>query len=256
MTSTTPAQRFSETAVGYAATMTPSLRPIATQVVHAAALRPSERVLDLGTGTGAGAAAARGEGRTVTGVDAAPGMLAIARAEVPGVEFREMDFAALDFRDAAFDVLIAIHSLLFATEPAGVLRDWLRVTTPGGRLSLSVPGPAAVTPSAIYAEIYRRHDIDVAGRYPTAESLGRLAVEAGWADIETREDGSTAINLPDEAHFRTWREIGSRGAATADLTLEQHWVLTDEMLAATPRTADGGFRIPFGTLYLTARRPR
>jgi hypothetical protein len=29
---------------------------------------------------------------------------------------------------------------------------------------------------------------------------------------------STAIVLPDEAAFRTWREIGSRGAVTADYT--------------------------------------
>jgi hypothetical protein len=40
-----------------------------------------------------------------------------------------------------------------------------------------------------------------------------------------------------------------------ELTPEQHAALTDEMLTVTPRTADGGFRIPFGALYLTARRP-
>ncbi|MGH2428677.1 MAG: hypothetical protein ACRDGV_07300 [Candidatus Limnocylindria bacterium] len=30
--------------------------------------------------------------------------------------------------------------------------------------------------------------------------------------------------------------------------------LTDEMLAVTPRTPEGGYRIPFGTIYLTARK--
>ena len=43
--------------------------------------------------------------------------------------------------------------------------------------------------------------------------------------------------------------------ATADYTPEQHRALTDEMLAVTPRAADGTYRIPFGALYLTARRP-
>ena len=84
---TTPAQRFSETAAGYAATMAPSLRPVAEAVVRRAQLQPGERVLDIGTGTGSAAAAARGEGRQVIGVDAAPGMLEIARREVPGARF-------------------------------------------------------------------------------------------------------------------------------------------------------------------------
>lgn len=87
-----PAQRFSETAAGYAATMAPSLRPIAETVVRRARLRPGERVVDIGTGTGSAAAAARGQGRAVIGVDAAPGMLEIARREVAGVRFEEMDF--------------------------------------------------------------------------------------------------------------------------------------------------------------------
>jgi len=248
-------QRFSDTALAYAATMAPSLRPIAAEVVRRARLGAGERVLDLGTGTGIAAAAARGEGRVVIGVDAAPGMLAIARAEVPGVSFAEMDFAGLSYADASFDVVIAAHALLFAEDQAATLREWLRVTRPGGRLSLSVPGPVAVTPSAIYAQIYDRHGIDTAGRYPTLETLAATAAVAGWTEIETAEDPTTAIVLADASAFRTWRAIGARGSATADFTPEEHRALTDEMLAATPRTADGMFRIPFGAIYLVARRP-
>jgi SAM-dependent methyltransferase len=252
---TTPAQRVSATAAGYAATMAPSLRPIAQGVVRRARLQPGERVLDAGTGTGSAAAAARGEGREIIGVDAAPGMIEIARREVPGVRFEEMDFAALRFEDASVDVVLAAHSLLFAADRAAVLVEWLRVTRPGGRLSLSVPGPRELTPTAIYAEIYERHGIDTSGRYPTEGSLAALAATAGWGQAETGADPATAILLPDEEAFRLWRDIGSRGAATADFTPEQHRALTDEMLAVTPRTADGAFRIPFGALYLTARRP-
>lgn len=252
---TTPAQRFSETAAGYAATMAPSLRPIAETVVARARLRPGERVLDVGTGTGSAAAAARGEGRQVIGVDAAPGMLEIARREVPDARFEEMDFATLRFDDASIDVVLAAHSLLFATEQGAVLAEWLRVTRPDGRLSLSVPGPRELTPTAIYGEIYARHGIDTSGRYPTEASLAAIAAAAGWTDVQADADPSTAIVLPDEASFRLWREIGIRGAVTADYTREEHRALTDEMLAVTPQTVDGAFRIPFGTLYLTARRP-
>ena len=251
---TSAPQRFSDTADGYGATMAPSLRPIAAEVVRRAALQPDERVLDVGTGTGIAAAAARGAGRQITGIDAAPGMLAIARAEVPGVIFEEMDFMRLRFADGAFDVLLAAHSLLFAADRPGALTEWRRVTAPGGRLSLSVPGPTSATPTALYAEIYERHGIDTSDRYPTPDELAAWARAAGWTDIETHADPGTAIVLPDEAAFRTWRSIGSRDGATAEYTPAQHEALTDELLAATPRDAHGRLRIPFGAIYLTARR--
>jgi SAM-dependent methyltransferase len=182
-------------------------------------------------------------------------MLEIARAEVPGVEFREMDFGELEFPDGSFDAVIAVHALLFATDQAAVLREWLRVAWPGGRLTLSVPGPVDVTPTAVYHAIYDRHGIDTVARYPTLESLTALVAGAGWADAQADADATTAIVLADEHQFRAWRQIGSRGGATADYTPAQHRALTDEMLAVTPRTAEGGYRIPFGALYLTARSP-
>ncbi|CAN5151160.1 hypothetical protein BH23CHL9_BH23CHL9_11000 [soil metagenome] len=235
--------------------MAPSLRLIAGEVVRRARLEPDERVLDIGTGTGIAAAAARGEGREVIGIDAAPGMLEIARVDVTGVDFREMDFGALTFDDGAFDVTIAAHSLLFADDQATVLREWLRATRPGGRLSLSVPGPQEVTPTALYGEIYDRYGIDTSARYPTQTTLRTLASEAGWTAVATDADPTTAIRLADEHAFRTWREIGSRGAATADFTPDEHRALTDEMLASTPRASDGTLVLPFGALYLTAHRP-
>ena len=250
----TPAERFSETAAAYAATMVPSLRPIAAEVVRRADLRAGERVIDIGTGTGHAAALARGAGREVHGIDAAPGMLAIARGEVSDVDFREMDFSALGYPDASFDAVISVHALLFATDQVAVLQEWRRIAIPDGRLSLSVPGPDALTPTAVYAEVYGRHGIDTSGRYPTAESLADLASEAGWTEVNVSADPTTAIILEDEAAFRTWREIGSRGAVTADYTPEQDRALTDEMLSITPRDGRGHFRIPFGALYLTARK--
>lgn len=251
----TAAQRFSETAEGYARTMAPSLRRMAAEVVRRAALGPDDRVLDLGTGTGTAAAMARGDGRRVVGVDAAPGMLALARADVEGVEFIESDFASLPFDDGAFDVVLAVHALLFAADQRATLDEWRRVTRPGGRLSLSVPGPAEVTPSALYGRIYAEHGIDTTGRYPTANTLARVGDAAGWTNVDVMADPGTEIVLGSEDDYRAWRTIGARGAATADYTPEQDAALTEAMLAVTPRAGDGSLRIPFGTLYLAARRP-
>ena len=51
------------------------------------------------------------------------------------------------------------------------------------------------------------------------------------------------------------REIGFRNPATEHFSPEEHRDLSEEMLATTPRTPDGVLRIPFGAIYLTARRP-
>lgn len=248
------AQQFTEIAAGYAATMAPSLRPIAVEVVRRAALRPGERVLDLGTGTGTAAAAASGAGRTVIGIDSAPGMLAIGRSEHPELDLREMDFSALAFEDDSFEVLIAVHALLFADDQVATLREWLRVTRPGGRLSLSVPGPTERTPAWMYRDIYARHGIQTTSRYPTPRGLAATVTEAGWEVDDVTEDPAAAIVLAGDDAFRTWREIGFRNPATEHFSAEQHVALTDEMLAATPADAGGTRRIPFGAIYLTARR--
>lgn len=244
---------FQKNAPGYAATMAPSLRPVAAEVVRRAELAPGERVLDIGCGTGIAAAAALGNGRTVLGVDGAAAMLEIARREAPGATFEVMDFNQLELLDGSWDVAISSHALLFADDAETALREWRRVVRRGGRLSLSVPGPSELTPSIIYRAVYERWDIATRFDYPTPVELAGWADAAGWTDIATAADPAVAIRLPDEESFRAWRRTGSRAGATADLTEEQHEALTDEMMAVTPRDADGWFRIPFGALYLTAR---
>lgn len=234
--------------------MVPSLRPVAARVVERAALRPAEEVLDLGTGTGIGAAAALGDDRLVTGVDLAEPMLELARAEVPGASFVVMDFEHLAFADGTFDCLLAVHALLFAQDRVAALREWNRVARPGGRLSLSVPGPDSSAPARLYGEIYARHGIHAEGRYPDPEDLAAMATRAGWTDLDVAADSGHEIVLHDDEAFRLWRSIGSRGAATVDWPPERHEALTEEMLAVTPRGPDGSLHIPFGVIYLTARR--
>ena len=255
MTVPRASQSFDTGAAGYEATIARTLLPVARRVVERAALRPGERVLDIGTGTGSAAAAAVGEGRVVIGIDGAPGMLELARRNVPLATFEVMDFTALGFADASFDVIVSSHALHFARDREAALREWLRVTRPGGRLSLSGPGPLAVTPSTLYAEIYAGVGIDTRGRYLGPGELRAVAETAGWAGVTTEADPSLVIRLETEELFRTWRRIGSQAEATRDWSEEQHEALTVAMLAATPRDDRGAFLIPFGAVYLSAHRP-
>ncbi len=250
------AAAFSTSADAYAATMAPALEPVAREVIRRAVLAPGERVLDIGTGTGTAAGMARGEGRIVVGLDAARGMLDIARSEIPGVEFVESDFVDMPFADDAFDVTLAAHALLFADDRQAALREWLRVTAPGGRLSLSVPGPGDVVPTTIFAAVYDRFGISWGDDdYPTRDELAGWAAEAGWSQVTTAADPTIAIGLDDDEHFRTWLRVRSRGNAKRGWSDERRDRFAQELMAASPRRAGGGYRLPFGALYLTARRP-
>jgi hypothetical protein len=84
--------------------------------------------------------------------------------------------------------------------------------------------------------------------------LAGWGAEAGWAEIRTAADGTMGIPLRDDDHFRTWLSVGSRGRATADWSEARKGAFARDLMAAAPRGPDGGYRLPFGALYLTARR--
>ena len=187
------------------------------------------------------------------GLDAAPGMLSIARRQTPGVDFVEADFSRIPLPDGAVDVVTAVHALLFADDRVGALREWRRVTRPGGRLSLSVPGPNDVVPTTVFADVYDRYGITFGDDYPLPADLVGWARDAGWDDVAVDSDPTTVIPLADEVAFRAWLRVGANGRATAAWSPER-------ARAVRPRP-DGGratrrcraFRLPFGTIYLTAR---
>jgi SAM-dependent methyltransferase len=235
--------------------MAPALRPVAAEVVRRARLRPGASVLDAGTGSGNALPMLAGDGRRVVGVDAAPAMLALAASASPGVELVEADFQALPFADATFDVVVAVHALLFADDRVGALREWRRVAVPGGRLSLSVPGPGSAVPISVLAGVYDRYGITWGDDYPTETELAAWARAAGWSAVETDADPTTAIPLRDTEHFRTWLRVGARGRATAGWSDERRETFANDLMAASPRGPGGEYRLPFGSLYLVARSP-
>lgn len=247
------AAAFSESASAYAETMAPALRPVAGEVVRRATLRPGERVLDVGTGTGTAAAMAVGEGRTVIGLDAAPGMLDLARRNVVGVELVQADFLEIPMDAASVDVVLAVHALLFADDRVAALREWRRVTARHGRLSLSVPGPERAVPNALFGPVFDRYGIRWGNDYPTEREIAAWARDAGWGSIETAADPTITIPLADEAQFRTWLSVGARGRATAGWTRKRRRQLEDDLMEAARDSSRPGFRLPFGALYLAAR---
>lgn len=97
---------------------------------------PGGAVLDLGCGSGEPIArhlVARG--RAVTGVDAAPGLIALCRARMPDQTWLVADMRGLDL-GRRFDGVLAWHSAFHLTpkDQLGLFAVHARHTTPGGVL--------------------------------------------------------------------------------------------------------------------------
>ncbi|HEY7205717.1 MAG TPA: methyltransferase domain-containing protein [Methylomirabilota bacterium] len=119
--------------------------PSAERMIEWARPRPGQRVLDVGCGTGIvarRAAACVGADGRITGVDASPGMLAVARAaatrEGRSIDWRQGRAEALPFADGAFDVVLCQYALMFFADPSAALGEMRRVLAAGGRAMLSV----------------------------------------------------------------------------------------------------------------------
>ncbi len=97
------------------------------------------RVLEVGVGTGLSLPGYRPE-VMVTGIDASAEMLEKAREKVAELglanveDLRLMDARALEFDDASFDHVAALHIMSVVPEPERVMAEMARVLRPGGTI--------------------------------------------------------------------------------------------------------------------------
>jgi SAM-dependent methyltransferase len=131
------------------------LEPAARVLVEHAAPAVGERVLDVGCGTGSAALLAAERGARVTGVDPAPRLLEVARAEATArgldATFGVGDAAALPLADGEADAVLSAFGVIFAPDPAAAAAEMARVTAPNGRIVLSAWLPAGPIREAVRA---------------------------------------------------------------------------------------------------------
>jgi SAM-dependent methyltransferase len=125
----------------WAAIQEQRMLPLHGAALDAARVTRDTRLLDAGCGAGLVALLARLRGADVTALDASAALLAIARERLPGADVREGDLEALPYTDAAFDAVVAVNSVIYATDPAAALRELARVARPGGRVVVTDWGP-------------------------------------------------------------------------------------------------------------------
>jgi SAM-dependent methyltransferase len=109
--------------------------------VFAARLSRMKRVLDAGCGMGYGSAELARVAASVVGVDISGEAVASARERyrLPRLTFLQGSCAALPFRAASFDLVVAFEVIEHLKEWGDFLREARRVLAPGGQCLISTP---------------------------------------------------------------------------------------------------------------------
>jgi SAM-dependent methyltransferase len=132
-------------------------------LLNAAHVGSNTRVLDVACGPGYTAGAAAARGAIASGVDFSSEMVALARSQYPGVEFREGDAESLPFADSLFNAVVLNFGILHLAEPERAFSESFRVRRSGGRIAFTVwDMPDHAIGHAIVLGAVRQHgDIDV-----------------------------------------------------------------------------------------------
>jgi SAM-dependent methyltransferase len=192
-------------------------------LLEAAGVQSGTRLLDVACGPGHLAAGAAAKGAKAVGVDAAEGMVAVARAGYAEIEFLRGDAERLPFGDASFDAVVAGFVVNHLPCPERALAEFARVVRPGGRVAVTV--------------------WDRPGRMRLLGVLGE-AVEGteGVCDPGLPSGGPDPFRFADDAALAALLSgAGLAGAEVRSIAFEQEVADTDElwegMLAGSVRTA-------------------
>lgn len=185
----------------------------AAHLLRAAAIRPDDRVLDIGCGCGrttreAAAVAARGN---ALGVDLSEQMLTrarqrAARAGLNNITFLQADAQLYRFVPSSFDVVVSKYGAMFFADPVTAFTNIGRAVRPGGRLALLVWRELGVNPWV---------------------ALIRAALAAGRQLPEPPANGPGPFGFADPAHIRS--VLGRSGWSDTKLTeiVEPVWLGKD-----------------------------
>lgn len=213
-------------------------------VLDRLAVGPGQSYLDVGCGSGLACQLAASRGAAVSGLDASPGLLQIARERVPEADFRHGDMASLPFDSETFDRVSFVNTLFFASDRVAALRESRRVLRPGGRVAAIMwTSPDRIESMAFLSALGPLlPPLPELALFADRDELGKLAADAGFTDPEVTEV-PWVWDYPDlETATRGWLSVGLTTlaiAASGEAAVRS--AITDAL--APFRRDDGGYRL-------------
>ena len=205
-------------------------------VVDRAGVEPGMDLLDVACGAGNATIPAAKAGARTTGLDFAPGLLAVARERAADamveIDFVEADAQDMPFDDASFDRVVSTFGHMFAPDHKRTAAEMRRVLRPGGVIAFAcwspqgaigrqfrtvaelVPPPPGAQPATLWGteehvnELFgeaefERHEIE--WNDESVESFARFMLENFGPLLNAREMLGERENELDEA-FRAFLE--------------------------------------------------
>lgn len=189
--------------VAQMAVMDETLKPVLDQVLRLAAIRPGDRVVDIGCGAGTStlqAAAQTGISGTALGVDISQTLLEAARSRAQGQQhlaFLLADAQTHPFEAESCDCMISRFGVMFFADPAAAFANMARALSPGGRMVFATWGaisenPYFTLPAQVAAEVIGRPpkgDPDAPGPLSLRDTdrVVSLLDQAGLSEITVAE---------------------------------------------------------------------
>ena len=227
--------------------------------VEALGLSGGEQVLDVACGTGNAALLARRAGAIVTGLDASPRLLEVARERVPRAEFVHGDAARLPFEDGRFDAAVSVFGLIFARPGEAAAAEIARVVRPGGRVAITTwppRGPMFAAVALMRQAVSRLRPADAlpSTRWGSPAALAGLLGRYGELEV-TEHELAHEDGTPEEIWDRWERLHPMWIAARARLEPAGEWAgLRAASIAALEQSAMGaGAKSPFLLAVLERR---
>ena len=140
---------------------------------------PGAPIADLGCGPGHVTAWLASHGAAAVGIDLSAGMIAIARRDYPGAEFRQGDFLALPAGDGEFGAAVALYSIIHL-EPGELRRAFTeihRVLRPAGLVLVAFHVGSDVR----HVTDWLGHEVDVDFRFLEPAHVTGVMEDAGLA---------------------------------------------------------------------------